>query len=476
MPGVTSHVQSSDDPIQVSRIGRNFPTWAYITYVSVSVIVLALYSSSNRPIWYDEMVYFVVGGFESLSDVVAVIRDTTTNVNQGVTGAHMLLTYMSLDLLGASPIALRLPSIIFGTYMLGAAFIALRARRVGPWGVVAAPVVFAGQATLMYYVGEARTYIPLAAAIIGLLAYYSLDPATRTHWSVRALGWSAMLIGVTFHPYTAVYWPLVLVFCWIVWSHSVHQRPSARSLVRFSNPLLVTVGCSVYVLVSSLTWMRGTAPRDVDPFFFLADPLWRAITAQVLQGIYVHRELVVLVGILLIASGLLARSAISSRELMSRISPPIALIAIAWVSSALLAWISLSQDFWILPRQWVASLALAPIGFIWLVSALLESSRPRFPQISRSLGISFLFVCVWLAIAPTLQQVRNFAEASLRQPQEWSRSDLVVRLDSAELVSEDEWVAFAQANLDSGGSVWPEFARYYSDRDWTTFSLSDASG
>lgn len=50
------------------------------------------------------------------------------------------------------------------------------------------------------------------------------------------------------------------------------------------------------------------------------------------------------------------------------------------------------------------------------------------------------------------------------------------RLDKAELVSEDEWVAFAQANLDFGGSVRPEFARYYSDRDWTTFSLLDESG
>jgi hypothetical protein len=58
----------------------------------------------------------------------------------------------------------------------------------------------------------------------------------------------------------------------------------------------------------------------------------------------------------------------------------------------------------------------------------------------------------------------------------YTRAGLVARLDAGPSLAEDDWVAFGQANIDSGGRVWPELARYYTDHDWSTFRLEDGSG
>ena len=44
----------------------------------------------------------------------------------------------------------------------------------------------------MYFVGEGRTYMPLAAAVVGLLAYYFIPREERRRIGPRVLGWSAV--------------------------------------------------------------------------------------------------------------------------------------------------------------------------------------------------------------------------------------------------------------------------------------------
>lgn len=465
------------------RSARTIPRGVGIAgYVLLGALVLVAYSSWDRPLWYDEMVYFVLGGLDSTGDVLAVIRETTTNVNQGVTGAFMLLDYWSLSLFGAHTWALRLPSLLFGIYLLVVAAVFLRGRGVGWWGVWALPVLLMGQQTLMYYAGEARTYMPLAAAVVGVLAYYFVDPSHRSRWGVRILGWSAVLIGVLFHPYFALYWPLVLVFAVIV------QR-GWRHVVSFANPVLVIVGAGLFSLVALATWLRGNAPtEDLDPYFWLGDSIARAVPAQLFQFVYVQRILVVVSCLLVVASFVLSmrgnEQLVALREIWRRWWPPVLLIVVAWVAALVLVAISLQQGFWIIQRQWIASIALASVAIIWFWSVALRQVR----ETSGATASSVVMVGVGVviaggALAPAMQQwdllrAWNAERASVVLDEVATQEDLARALEDAANglrpeLSEDEWVGFANANVLRGGPVWPEFGDYYTKRDWSTFVLRD---
>lgn len=448
-------------------------------YGALSCLVLVLYSSWNRPLWYDEMVYFVLGGFDSTRDLLRVVAETTTNVNQGVTGAYMLLDYWSLTAFGAHLWALRLPSLVFGVYFMVVSAVFLRGRGVTWVGVWALPVLLVGQQTLMYYVGEARTYMPLAAAVMGVLAYYFVPLKERRRFGPIVLGWSAVLVGVSFHPYFALYWPAIVVFAALV-------QGQWRKPLAFANPLLVVVGSATYFAIGSMTWLRGNATtQDLDPFFWLQDPLWRAITAQLFQGIYVERLLVVSFGILVVAVAMLSvRSRRDVKITLHAWWPPVVLVAMAWALALAISLVSWQQQFWIIPRQWIASIALVAVGIVWFWSAAIRrvgevAGRPVAVTVTVAVG----GLIAASAIQPALDQWGQLREwTELRSAM--SISDLPSREDLARILGDQEsaqakdipdetWVEFANANARRGGEVWSEFAEYYLGRDWTTFVLAD---
>ena len=451
-----------------------------VVYSLLCLLVLITYSSWNRPLWYDEVVFFVLGGFGSTGDVLSVIHETTPNVNQGQTGAYMLAEYWSLSLFGAHLWAARLPSMLFGIYFLVASAVFLRGRRV-PWvGLWAFAVLLFGQQTLMYYVGEGRTYMPLVAAVVGVLAYYFVPPEERHRIGPRVLGWSAVLIGVTFHPYFAAYWPAIVIFA------AAAQSFPLRKLVQFANPALVAVGASVFLVVGFMTWLQGTATtEDLDPYFFLGDELWRAIPAQLFQWIYVNRVLIVIFGVLVLALVVLTcRTREAFRETVERAWPPVALVGLAIAVAALTALISLQQGFWIIPRQWVASIALASIGVVWFLSVMIK-------RVHEIVGVRPSWVAAGIAGVVIAASAINPALRQWDQLNSWSaqRQSIVVtevaeREDLSSWVSgfdrgdtdpwdESEWVRFANANVFRGGDVWPEFREYYESRDWDAFSLQN---
>ncbi len=450
-----------------------------VVYVLLSSALLVLYSSWDRPLWYDEMVYFVLGGFESVADVLVTVNETTTNINQGTTGAYMVIDYLSLSVFGAQTWALRLPSLLFGIYFLAAAAIFLRGRGVGWLGLWGLPLLLVGQQTLMYYVGEARTYMPLAAAVAGILAYYFIPLESRNRLGPRMLGWSAVLIGVLFHPYFALYWPVILLFAVVV-------QHRWRSVVRFANPVLVIVGAVLYFAVASVTWLRGSARReDLDPYLFLVDPLWRSIVAQLTQAIYVDRVLVVVVAIVFLVSVVLvSRTGNDAFAAAREWWPPVLLLVLSFITSMVLSVISIQQDFWIIPRQWIGSIALSSLALIWLFSRIIRQVllvRGATPGLITA-GVLGL-VLVLAAVDPTRGQVDQLREWNVDRAQAvasdvLTREELAAELDRVgagerEPLSEDEWVAFSNANVLRGGKVWSEFAAYYTTRDLDEFVLRD---
>jgi len=331
----------------------------------------------------------------------------------------------------------------------------------------------------MYYAGEARTYMPLAAAVMGTLAYYFIPVSDRRSLGPRLLGWSAVLIGVFFHPYFALYWPVLLLFALLV-----QQQWSA--LVRFANPVLVVTGTVIYFAIGVLTWLRGSARReDLDPYFWLQDSVWLSISAQLTQAIFVERLLVVLVGALLIIGLLLSiRKASEVRELASQWWPPVVLLAVAFVTSLVLAAVSIQQGFWVIPRQWVGSIGLSSVAIIWLFSLVLR--RARLVR-GRNIGIvmtgMFGFVVIFASVGPVLGQFNQLqgwdtARRETQLVEVPAQRDLDAELERVAAgqraaLSEDEWINFSNANVLRGGKVWSGFSDYYTTRDLDSFVLRD---
>jgi hypothetical protein len=437
--------------------------------------LLFLFSSWNRPLLYDEYVYFALGGLPSTASAVEVIHSTTTNVNQGVTGAYMLADYWLLSAFGASTAALRLPSLLFAIALLFYAVIFLRSRGAGPWVIAALPILLATQELLMRYAGEARTYMPLAAAVIGLLAYYSLrdGSARKAAALVPIVGWSAAVIGVLFHPYIALYWPAILVFSYFVFASRPH---STRDFIRFANPYLVITGSVMFLVVGLLTWMRGRANADVDPFNFLPGPLPIEILAQ---NLYFLNEstLSIVTASLLVISWVIASlvAQVKFKSLVRVTLRPVALIALAFALALGVSFISIRADFWIFPRQWIASVALVVVAVLWGFSAwfgLLRSNLNKVPL--RILMTTTAVLLVGMALPSASNQWQLLQDWQQRPLiTDTTQQELAQRLDTETFLSDPEWIEFAQANIDRGGSVWPEFGRYYTDTDWSAFVLVD---
>ena len=465
------------DSLTLTPAHRAFRVLPFALLTALSLTVLFLYSSWNRPIWYDEFVYFSLGGLNDLQEALAAIRDTTSNLNQGVTGAFMLSDFLLLKLFGAELWAMRLPSLLTGAWMVMAGAVFLRFRGVGLWGLSVWPVLLMGQVTLMYYVGEARTYMPLAGAVVGALAYWSITIGRRNRWWVRALGWGSVLMGVVFHPYFAVYLPLIVIFGWSAFRLPVMRSEGLsatwRSFLKFCNPVLIVVAATTYVALAFSTWLQGTATKvNLDPYVFLTDPLWKSILAQLFQFAYVSRWATVItllgIGVLVVYAG----SSVGLRRVVARTWPPAALLVIAFASALLISLVSLSQGFWIIPRQWIASIALASVSVIWLVVELVRmvsSSRVRLMT-----STVFTGVILGCAVAPTQSAVDTMREFSARVPAPPSQLENLILLRSQGLFpTEQVWIDAAQSNIDAGGPVHPVFGDFYTDRDWQNFRLTD---
>ena len=442
----------------------------------LSGAALLLFSGWNKPLLYDEFVYFAAGGLPDTQTALATVWETTTNVNQGVTGAFMMTDFWLLHLFGAQTEALRLPGMLTAAllFLYSGAF--LMSRGLSTWVLPAIPLAYTTQELVLRYVGEARTYMPLAAASVGILAYYSLSTRNRQLFIGRWLGWSAVALGVLFHPYFIVYWFALLAFAYLAWG-----RP--RPIRMFANVPLVVVGLLGYVAIGALTWMRGKANADVDPFNFLPGPLPVEIVAQNLYFIAASPlALIALTIVFLAPLAVNFRNGWRLNEIWRVSMSPLLLMAIALMLSLVISISTIVNDFWIFPRQWVASTALICLAGIWLVAEWWKLSRqtpPRSKMIQWRLpALVFASVALAAMTVPSIEtQVGNIQRWQERVTSDVNlRVELSARLEAGESLSDAEWTAYAQHNLDSGGRVWEEFGRFYTDTDWSLFFLTDQSG
>lgn len=443
-----------------------------IAYFVLALALLVLYSSANRPIWFDEMVTFTISGLPTIGEVLRQIYLTAPNLNQGTTGAYLVAEYVSVSAFGARWWSMRLPSLIAAAWALAALYVFLRAKRVHPIVIVATPILALAYPTLWYYAGEARTYMPLVAAVLGVLAYYSLSERQRQSAWGRTLGWGSVIIGVLFHPYFLLYWPALAVFCvWqMAWIQS--KRIDVRMLLCLANPALVAVGLALGLTIGALTWMRGNIEQPVPWNQWLGSPLPKELLTTLFWPFMESGWLGVASAAIL---GTLALLNVASRLPRNQsLLPPMILLALAILLSLVVTAASVLADFWVFPRQWIASQAIVLATIPWIASMVISSGPTgiRTPWLPVAVAAGLLIPTMATTTVWKVSQLRQWnvlAEFSIYRA--LNEQQFAALLDFGEFPRDRVWMQFSQANLLNGGQAWETLGRYYTDKDWSSITL-----
>ena len=444
-----------------------------ISPILVGIALVVFYSQALRPIWYDEMVYFVLGGLNGPAELLTVLRETTSNIHQGQTGVYMALVFASLKTTGASLWSFRGTSVAFGTLFVVTSLLYLRRKGLSLLWQMLFLALLGGATTLMYYVGEARVYIALTALTTAALLFYSYGPQDR-RMHVLLFGWVMVPALAVIHPYAIIYLPLVMMVGY-TFDRDTSQRWTVRGLVAWSRPKLAVVAFMLYVSVALLTWGRGTANFDVDPLQFIARPFAVELIYQHLAPLMngtLTLSLWMIVG--LAATAFIVRFRRKMQALESLIAP-LTLMGLALVASIAISLLSLLNEFWIMPRQWIASLALCIIALAWLLQRVWQILDKE----SRLAALSFKVAVVLVSLASTLPVARDQLDVwiitsmqyPIELPGEFGKTSLAERLATGDALSDKDWLRFAHTNTIEGGRVWSEFASYYRDNDWSSFSV-----
>jgi hypothetical protein len=442
-----------------------------ILLATLCVVSVALYGSFGRPIWIDEFLHFATAAFDNTEQAWSVIRQSITGVNHGQTGIYMLLDYWLLKAFGASILALRSPSLLSAALMLYACATLLRLRGFGLfWQCFAIFVLFC-QPHLMYYTGEARPYMPLAAASVGALVFAVATPDQRRQWTVRILGGGSILFGALMHPYFSLYW--LAIFCFGFWFAWVNQERtlSFEALKNYLNIPLCVVGSAVYFGIASLTWLVSHPRFDRDPF--------QQIPQTDLVRIFVwhHTEffgfpergafLLAAIGAFTTAYFFLPLA------IRSRLKPmlgPAVLVLVALGLSGLLSLMSYFQNYWILTRQWVASIALVGVGSVWLCAELVRAMTKMLEdagvvssrKVMKCLSAVFLGLILLYGIRLNQHNLRYRVDTLATY---LSQKNTVKSIDLEKLITcpmdNHAWSVLANLNAQGGGAVWPVFSKYY---------------
>ena len=235
-----------------------------IFFIAITVVIL--YCALDKPIWYDELVHFCLGGFSSVDSAWHALKPTLKDMNHGQTGFYFMLDYFLLKLFGASSFALRLPSILSALWLLASAIIIMKYLKFGlMWQILILSALFS-QSPLMKYTMEARSYMPLAAASVGIAAYYYAPTHLRKRLDIKLIGWGSVVLGSLMHPYFSLYWCALFCTGYLHRINNNFQRITLSTIVDHLNPVMFLTGVTIYFGIGFLTWMQGGPEFPLDPF------------------------------------------------------------------------------------------------------------------------------------------------------------------------------------------------------------------
>lgn len=449
----------------------------FFVVLGLSLLVLLAYMGLWRGIWFDELLHFAVGGM-SFEYVIKTIDYTTTEVNHGQTGIYILLDWLILQLTGASAIGLRLPSLISAGIMLVAAAVFIRAKGFDwRWQFVAVAALGANS-TLMFFTGEARPYMPMAASAMAMLAFYALPLEDRRRWWSRTLAIFGFIFGSMIHPYWILLWVLIAAFSLVVFLGAQKHSMHLKSVVAFLAPLYVVISLSLFAVIGSLTWMRRVFAFGGDTSTIYN---WQAISSHFLWDHFAFvpyympvrlstgppevSEWVMLLILSVVVLALIWQ-VISRRCRSLKLLPPLLLLGLAVASSIIVTFQSYRLSYWIIERQWVAGMGLSTVAITWFFAEWWRNVANK----GTLLALPVIVYLVLLAVAFSVSLITQ-VQLTVQRALEWED----VRSDTrsiAELIADpgeqtynyDPKVGYeymANLNIHRGGPVWEEFVGWY---------------
>lgn len=395
----------------------------------LGLAILALYSSWGRPLWLDEYLHFVFGGFANWSDAWAAVQSSTTNINHGQTGFYIMLDYGLLQLFGANLFALRLPSLISGALLLFSVALFLRRKNLGVVAIAAAFLLLAAQPNLMYFVGEARPYLPMAASAVAALAYFSSSTEQRETTRMRVFIWSTMVWGALMMPYYLLYLPVIATTCFVI----ARLPWTVVELRKFINLPLQITSVAIGVGIGALTWLRGSPNFQRDPWLII-----RPLVDSLAPWHYLAGAAVLILFIVTIRLG------------QTNVRGPLLLFVAMGGMAVVFSVLSLAQSYWILPRQFIASQAIMTAAVVWGIGLALKATAGKEQKI--------------LATIYAIAIILGFTRAAVDQVQslrDWENNGFPIAGNPGDADVQQIDVGPANQNVLEGGPVRPELSVFY---------------
>ncbi len=240
-------------------------------------------------------------------------------------------------------------------------------------------------------------------------------------------------------PYYVLYLPVITLTAYLI-AKVNGEKPQFTKFINL--PLQIT-SVILGTGISSVTWLRGSPNFGRDPWLTIR-PIMDSLTAPQLMGIIFIGALVVFT----LWQGLI--HAADRAKLEKQLVASSLLILVMIAMSILFAALSLSQSYWILPRQFVASQAIITVAVVWMLGSALLANPRRYKT-----AIAALF-----AIGITLAAARATVN-QINSLRDWESHGFPVPGKPEDAVFHQIDVGPANQNAIDGGPVRPEFTVIY---------------
>jgi hypothetical protein len=143
---------------------------------------------------------------------------------------------------------------------------------------------------------------------------------------------------------------------------------------------------------------------------------------------------------------------------------PSSLLVVAFAVTGLLIVLSISFSYWVLSRQWVASMALATLASVWLLASVTKTHTFESSRILR--GVITVIVVLLTLPVTILNLEGKVKELQTQEALVHNFPEDLIALRFDPISQRELWLSSgllqtARLNIASGGPVWPVIACLY---------------
>jgi hypothetical protein len=372
--------------------------------------------------------------------------------------------------MGADELALRAPSYVASLLLFFWVVLFFRSKGFGFTWQLAGLLLVASSTFYMNFIGEARPYLPLAAAACGTATYFTLGLQGRSNAWVRASGWLAIVLAALLHSFALPY-ALAVAFTFALYLRFTSfdrlrgAKPSIFALLNV--PMLVT-GSLIWTFFYFFGWGRNVNDLGFDDRIYLyvnQESLWQTFIQYVFDSLPEPLFITSAFLALIIATAYALQSASNRIEFRWKLAGPLILLITSLVLGAATIFANIISNHWIMQRQWIATYVLVALALVWLLAISFHSiskSEGRPARLTTYLP-SVLVVLMLVSFVPVVERQLNTLYEYEAKKNRWGLLliDWGVTTNAEAFQRAAHLEEAANFNLYLGGPVWPEFKPIY---------------